>query len=242
MSQYTREIFTRSPAVGHRMSKRILIAAVVCAAVAAAAPVHAAGPVTLETVIKKVQEQQKKTQTLQASFRQEKELALLAKPDVSTGTFIYSKPNNVLWTYDAPKRVQMVIANGMLTTYYQDLGKAERIDVKRFEDRIFKYMGASGAIDELARYFDFTFTDSKSKPVYVLDLTPKNRAVSKRVRRIKLWIDKTTYLTSKIEYTEGDGDVTRYEFTNVKINEPVPQSRFALHIPANVKVEQMKVQ
>ena len=242
MSQYTREIFTRSPAVGHRMSKRNLIAAVVCAAVAAAAPVHAAGPVTLETVIKKVQEQQKKTQTLQASFRQEKELALLAKPDVSTGTFIYSKPNNVLWTYDAPKRVQMVIANGTLTTYYQDLGKAERIDVKRFEDRIFKYMGASGAIDELARYFDFTFTDSKSKPVYVLDLTPKNRAVSKRVRRIKLWIDKTTYLTSKIEYTEGDGDVTRYEFTNVKINEPVPQSRFALHIPANVKVEQMKVQ
>lgn len=228
--------------VGHRMSIRNLIAAMVCAAVTAAAPLPAAGPVTLETVIKKVQEQQKKTQTLQASFRQEKELALLAKPDISTGTFIYSKPSNVLWTYDAPKRVQMVIAGGVLTTYYQDLGRAERIDVKRFEDRIFKYMGASGAIDELARYFDFTFTDSKSKPVYVLDLTPKNRAVSKRVRRIKLWIDKTTYLTSKIEYVEGDGDITRYEFTNVRINEPVPQSRFAVHLPANVKVEQMKVQ
>ena len=51
---------------------------------------------------------------------------------------------------------------------------------------------ASGAIDELARYFDFTFTDSKSKAVFVLDLTPKNRAVAKRVQRIKLWIDKTT--------------------------------------------------
>ncbi len=242
MTQYTREIFVIAPQVGHRMSKRILIAAIVCAAVTAAAPLPAAGPVTLETVIKKVQEQQKKTQTLQASFRQEKELALLAKPDISTGTFIYSKPSNVLWTYDAPKRVQMVIAGGVLTTYYQDLGRAERIDVKRFEDRIFKYMGASGAIDELARYFDFTFTDSKSKPVYVLDLTPKNRAVSKRVRRIKLWIDKTTYLTSKIEYVEGDGDITRYEFTKVRINEPVPQSRFAVNLPANVKVEQMKVQ
>ena len=242
MVQYTREIFMNSPRVAHRMSKRNLIAAVLCMAVAAAAPARAAGPVTLETVIKKVQEQQQKTQTLQANFRQEKELALLAKPEVSTGTFIYSRPSNVLWTYDAPKRVQMVIAGGILTTYYQDLGRAERIDVKRFEDRIFKYMGASGAIDELARYFDFTFTDSKSKPVYVLDLTPKNRAVSKRVRRIKLWIDKTTYLTSKIEYTEGDGDITRYEFTNVRINEPVPQSRFAVHLPANVKVEQMKVQ
>jgi outer membrane lipoprotein-sorting protein len=223
------------------MSKRSFIAAVVCTAAVAAAPMHAAG-VTLDAVIKKVQEQQKKTTTLQANFRQEKELALLSKPEVSTGTFVYSRPNNVLWQYAAPKKVQMVIAGGVLTTYYADLGKAERVDVKRFEDRIFKYMGASGAIDELARYFDFTFTDSKSKPVYVLDLTPKNRAVSRRVRSIKLWIDKTTYLTTKIEYVEGDGDITRYEFSNIRINEPVPQSKFALQLPANVRVEQMKVQ
>jgi outer membrane lipoprotein-sorting protein len=223
------------------MSHRSFIAAVVCTAAVAVAPMHAAG-VTLDTVIKKVQEQQKKTTTLQADFRQEKELALLSKPEVSTGTFVYSRPNNVLWQYAAPKKVQMVIAGGVLTTYYADLGKAERVDVKRFEDRIFKYMGASGAIDELARYFDFTFTDSKSKPVYVLDLTPKNRAVSRRVRSIKLWIDKTTYLTTKIEYVEGDGDITRYEFSNIRINEPVPQSKFALQLPSNVRVEQMKVQ
>jgi outer membrane lipoprotein-sorting protein len=215
--------------------------AVVCALAAAAFSASAA-PVTLAQVIKQVQEQQKKTSTLQADFRQEKELALLAKPEVSTGTFLFSRPSNVLWTYEAPKRVQMVIANGVLTTYYPEIGKAERIDVKKFEDRIFKYMGATGAIDELARYFDFTFTDSKSKPTYLLDLTPKNKAVAKRVQRIKLWIDKKTFLTSKIEYVEGDGDVTRYEFTNLRINEPVPPSRFALSMPPTVRVEQMKIQ
>lgn len=224
------------------MSRRTISVAVLCAVLAGASPLPAAGPVTLETVIRKVQEQQRKTQTLQADFRQEKELALLAKPEVATGTFVYSKPSNVLWTYKSPKRVEMVIANGIMTTWFPELGKAEQIDVKRFEDRIFKYMGASGAIDELARYFDFTFTDSKSKPVYVLDLTPKNRAVSRRVQRIKLWIDKTTYLTSRVEYVEGDGDITRYEFTNLRINEPVPSSRFALSLPSSVKVEQMKMQ
>lgn len=223
------------------MSCLALACAVVLGATLPAAPLSAA-PVTLAQVIKKVQEQQKKTSTLQADFRQEKELALMAKPEVSTGKFIFSRPSNVLWTYEAPKRVQMVIANGVLTTWYPELGKAERIDVKKFEDRIFKYMGATGAIDELARYFDFTFTDSKSKPVYTLDLTPKNKAVAKRVQRIKLSIDKTTYLTSRVEYVEGDGDITRYEFTNMRINEPVPPSRFALNMPANVRVEQMKIQ
>ena len=224
------------------MSKRILMAAGLL--LAAALPLSSAPKPTtsLDTVVKKIQEQQKKTQTLQATFRQEKELALLAAPEVSSGTFVFSKPNNVLWSYDTPKRVQMVIAGGTLTTYFPDLNKAERIDVKRFEDRIFKYMGATGAIDELAKYFDFTFTDSAKTGTFVLDLTPKNKAVTKRVRRIKIWIDKQTYVTSKIEYVEGDGDVTRYEFTNIRLNEPVPQSRFALTLPPSVKVEQMKLQ
>ena len=222
-------------------TNKVLCVAALCALFATAFGA-AAAPVTLAQVIKQVQEQQKKTSTLQADFRQEKELSLLAKPEVSTGTFVFSRPSNVLWTYEAPKRVQMVIANGVLTTYYPEIGKAERIDVKKFEDRIFKYMGATGAIDELARYFDFTFTDSKSKPTYLLDLTPKNKAVAKRVQRIKLWIDKTTFMTSKIEYVEGDGDVTRYEFTNLRINEPIPPSRFALSMPSSVRVEQMKIQ
>lgn len=226
------------------MFTRPFLTAAVCAATLAM-PLAAASrpaPVTLESVIKNVQEQQKKTQTLQADFRQEKELALMAKPEVSTGTFVFSKPNNVLWSYDAPKRVQMLISGGQLTTYYPQLNKAERIDVKRFEDRIFKYMGASGAIEELGRYFDFTFTDTASSPTWVLDLTPKSRTVARRVKHIKIWIEKSSYLTTKLEYVEGDGDLTRYEFAHIKVNNPVEQSRFTLNLPPNVKVEQMKLQ
>lgn len=197
---------------------------------------------SLDEVIRKVQLAQAKTNTLQADFRQEKSLALMAKPEVSTGRFIYSKPNNVLWTYDAPKRVTMLIADGMLTTYYPDLKKAERIEVKRYQDRIFKYMGASGAIDELGAWFNFTFTNTSDKPYYALDLDPKSKTIAKRVRHIRIYIDKTSYLTTQFEYTEGDGDKTRYEFTNVKVNAPVEQSRFTLQLPSSVRVEQMKLQ
>jgi outer membrane lipoprotein-sorting protein len=227
------------------MSMREKMLAAILAAASLASPLAAApkpSPVSLEEVVKKVQLQQKKTATLQATFRQEKELALLSKPEVSTGTFIFSRPNNVLWSYDAPKRVQMLIADGMLTTYYPDLGKAEKLDVTRFQDRIFKYMGATGAIDELARYFDFTFTDNAANPAWMLDLNPKSNIVAKRVRHIKIWIDKKTYLTTRLEYVEGDGDITRYEFTNIRLNEPVAQAKFVLNMPSNTRVEQMKLQ
>ena len=195
----------------------------------------------LESVIKNVMEQQRRTNTLEADFRQEKVMALMASPEVSTGSFVFSKPNQVLWKYDAPKQVTMLIAGGFLTTYYPNLNKAERVEVKKYQDRIFKYMGASGAIDELARYFDFTFTNSAANPAYVLDLTPKTRTIAKRARHIKIWIDKKSYLTTRFEYVEGDGDTTRYEFTNLRINKPVASDRFALNLPPTVRVEQTKL-
>jgi outer membrane lipoprotein-sorting protein len=221
-----------------------LFSVAICAA-ALSLPVFAArtaDPNSLDEVIRKVQEQEKTTGTLEADFRQEKILALLAKPEVSTGHFTFSKPNNVLWRYDAPKRVEMLIANGMLTTYYPELNKAEQIEVKRYQDRIFKYMGASGAIDELAAYFDFTFRNVSDAPSFELDLKPKTKGIAKRVRHIKIWIDKKSYLTTKFEYTEGDGDITRYEFTNVRVNQPIEQRRFTLNLPANVRLETMKLQ
>ncbi len=217
----------------------VAISAAVLSLPAFAAPVD---PNSLDEVIRKVQAQQKTTSTLEADFRQEKILALLAKPEVSTGHFTFSKPNNVLWRYDAPKRVEMLIANGMLTTYYPELNKAEQIEVKRYQDRIFKYMGASGAIDELGAYFDFTFRNVSTAPSFELDLKPKTKGIAKRVRHIKIWIDKKSYLTTKFEYTEGDGDITRYDFTNVRVNQPIEQKRFTLSLPPNVRVETMKLQ
>jgi outer membrane lipoprotein-sorting protein len=229
--------------VGCRMSTKRLVSAAISVALAAL-PALAATPNvdSLDEVVHRVQEAQKQTNSLEADFRQEKTLALLAKPEVSTGHFTFSKPNNVLWRYDAPKRVDMLIANGIMTTYYPDLNKAEQIEVKRYQDRIFKYMGASGAIDELAAYFDFTFTNVANDPFYLLDLKPKTKGIAKRVRHIRIWIDKKSYLTTKFEYVEGDGDMTRYEFTSVRVNQPIDHGRFTLNLPSTVRVEQMKLQ
>ncbi|HUF16550.1 MAG TPA: outer membrane lipoprotein carrier protein LolA [Thermoanaerobaculia bacterium] len=198
-------------------------------------------PVTLDSVVRKVSAQQKATRTLTADFKQEKAHGLLAKTEVSAGTFLFSAPNKVLWVYDQPRPVTMLIADGWLTTYYPTLAKAEKMEVKRFEDRIFKYLGAAGAIDELGKYFNFRFVDPKNESFYRFELQPKTKALARQVRQIRIWIDKKTYLTSQFEYVEGNGNSTRYEFSNIKVNAPVPASRFVLNLPATVKVEQMKL-
>lgn len=199
------------------------------------------GSGTLEHVVRRVAEEQKSTTTLQADFRQEKTLALLAEPEVSSGTFVFAQPNRVLWSYNDPRPVTMLIADGWLTTYYPELNRAEKLEVRKFEDRIFKYLGASGAIDELGKYFDFTFVESRTDRFYLLELEPKTRTIARRVRHIRIWIDRDTFLTTRFEYVEGDGDVTRYEFTNIRRNAPVPAARFTLSLPPSVKVEQIRL-
>jgi outer membrane lipoprotein carrier protein len=224
------------------MERRTVAAALAILAIAAAAVAAIPrGGETLEQVIREISERQKKIGTLEADFVQEKEMALLASSEKSTGRFVYSQPNRVLWTYDAPRQVTMLIADGRLTTYYPELNRAETLEVKRFEDRIFRYMGARGAIDELGKYFDFKFVNAKNDRFYTLELKPKTKTVERRVQRIKIWIDRTTYLTTRFEYVEGDGDLTRYEFRNIRINQPVADSKFVLNLPKSVRVEEIKV-
>ena len=196
----------------------------------------------IERVLREISSAQQKVQTLQADFRQEKSMSLLAGSDVSTGTFIFSRPDRVLWDYQAPRKLEMLISEGWLTTYYPELGKAERVEVRRFEERVFRYLGAAaGAIDDLDRYFNFRLVDAEASPTYTLELTPKSSRIAKRVRKIKVWIDRESYLTTALEYEEGDGDLTSWQFTDIRVNQPVPDSRFQLQLPSDVRVDTLSL-
>jgi outer membrane lipoprotein-sorting protein len=195
----------------------------------------------MDAVLQKVAKVQSGTTTLEADFRQEKTLGLLAEPAVSTGRFSYRKPNSALWVYSEPKPVIMLIAGGSMTTYYPDLKKAERVSVASFEERIFRFMGAVSSVKELSKTFDFRFVDRAGEP-YRLELKPAAPGVARRVKGITLWIDRESYLVTGFEFREPDGDSTRYDFTNIRVNAALPASRFTLNLPPGVRVEQMKVE
>ncbi len=196
----------------------------------------------IEEVLAEVDARQKSVESLKATFRQTKEVGLLAEPEVSTGVFLYQKPNRVLWKYLEPRAVTMVIADGSMTTWYPELQKAEKMEVKSFEDRIFRYMGAgTGAIRELGKYFDFRFIEDHKSNQFILELEPKTRALEKRIKSITIWIDGKSYLTTGFEYVEGDGDLTRFEFSDVQMNPKLTAGSFQLDIPKNVKIETVRL-
>jgi outer membrane lipoprotein-sorting protein len=190
----------------------------------------------LAALLERVRLEQHDLKTLEARFVQNRVSSLLVNPEQSTGTFSYAAPARVRWEYTSPNPISVVIDGSEMTTWYRDLKRAERLKIGRYSNQVMKYMGASGSMQQLLDYFRVTLKvpDKKTDP-YQLDLIPKYPRIAKRIQSMTLWIEPQTFFPSRLRYVEGDGDVTEYQFKDVKINGRIPEDRFVLKIPQGVE-------
>ncbi len=180
-------------------------------------------------------------ETLEADFSQVKQSALLLEPDRSEGEFSYAAPDRVRWEYSLPQPVSLVIAGRLMTTWYRDIAKAERAQVGEQSDRVFRYLGAGTSLDALLKYFRVSMhlSPNRDDPLR-LELSPRFERVARRIQGIDLWLHPTLFLPVRLKYVEGDGDVTEYEFRNLRINVGIPDDRFELDLPRNVEVREVR--
>ena len=200
------------------------------------------GPQRLYALVERVKLEQHKLKTLEASFVQEQESSLLAKPETSRGTFSYAAPDRVRWEYLSPSPISIVIQGERMTTWYRDLKKAESLKVGRYSSQVFKYLGASGSLQTLLEYFTVKLKlPEKAGEPYRMELIPKYSRIAKRLKSMTLWIDDDLFLPVRLRYVDADGDSTEYHFENLKRNSGFPEDRFVLNIPKGVETRVINV-
>ena len=191
----------------------------------------------LEALLERMRFEHQRLATLEAEFTQLKESALFLEPTTSHGVFSYAAPDRIRWEYLGPDPISLLIANEEMTIWYRDLDRAERAEIGKQSQRILEYMGASASMDKLVQYFSVSLSMPKTaSDPFILRLSPRYERVAKRIRELETWIDSRLYLPLRLRYVEGDGDVTEYEFSNMRINEGLPDGRFVLEIPEAVEV------
>ncbi|MEM8930453.1 MAG: outer membrane lipoprotein carrier protein LolA [Acidobacteriota bacterium] len=195
----------------------------------------------IERLIEQIRYQQAKIETLQASFVQVRESELLLEPETSTGELSYRVPGSVLWDFAEPSNTLVRIDGGEMLTWFRDLGRAERVDVGRQTDQVLEYLSAGGSLDTLRRYFLITAKFPKdAETPYRLDLKPKFRRVAQRISGMAMELDRRAYFPVYLRYEEPTGDVTELRFSDVVVNEPIPDERFAIDLPADVEVRELE--
>jgi outer membrane lipoprotein-sorting protein len=197
----------------------------------------------LRALIDRVKLEQRKLSTLEASFAQRRESEMLVAPEESRGTFSFQVPDRVRWEYQSPKPLTLVIRGSEMTTWYRDLGRAERTNIGRYSGQVMRYLGAAGSLETLMQYFTLrvVFPDRRGA-AYQLDLEPRYERIAKRLTSMTLWLDGSTFLPVRLRYTEADGDTTEYRFADLRVNAALPAERFELTLPAEVEVRTLDLE
>ena len=203
-------------------------------------PVRAKEPksATLSQVLTRFDRVQAQIRTLSAEFVQTTRSPLLKSPVVAKGQFFLTKPDSVLWEYTDPEPMRFVVANGSYTGYFPERARAEKRDIKRWSERLFRFFGVGQGSSELGKFYEIALGASghDEQGTYLLVLSPKKRRVRKNVDEVKLWVDESTLLPVRIDYVGKDGNSREIRFLNTRLNPDLAAGLYNVKIPPGVPI------
>ena len=192
----------------------------------------------LDAVLSRFDQVQQNVRSLSADFTQTTVNPLFKEPMSSKGRFYMRKPDSVLWEYTFPEAMQFAIDKDEYTGYFPGRKKAERRDVHRWSEQIFRCFEVGQVSAELRKFYGIRLEDqgSNMNGTYLLVLDPTRRRVRKRVEEVRFWVDATTCLPAKVVYVNKEGATRTIVFHNVLLNPDLSASLFSVRIPSDVTV------
>lgn len=185
------------------------------------------------------------TKDLSASFQQTYFNKIYNRTERSHGHVVFKKPGKMRWDYAKPNG-KVIVANGKKLLMYepgqegepnqfleQDMGKAQLSNAMAF------LMGTGRLSDDFSfRQLD---TDHKQYPGgAVLELRP--RKPTPHYARLVFYVsfaEKTRGLVQRIVMIDSNGNRNRFDFSKLKFNTQVSESRFQFKPPAGSRRVQL---
>ena len=198
----------------------------------------AASGETLNQVLARFDRIQGQIRTLTAEFTQTTRSPLLKDPVIAKGRLYLTKPDSVLWEYSAPEPMRLVVAGGAYTGYFPERKRAEKRDIKRWSEQLFRFFGVGQGSKELGKFYEIALgeTGPDEKGAYLLVLSPKKHRVRKRFDEVRLWVDTTTLLPVRIDYVGKDGNEREIRLLNTRLNPDLATGLYNVTIPDDVPI------
>jgi len=193
---------------------------------------------SLDQVLARFDQVQGQIRTLSAEFVQTTRSPLLRDPIVAKGRFYLTKPDSVLWEYSAPEPMRFAVAEGKYTGYFPERKQAEKRDIKRWSEQLFRFFGVGQGSKELGKFYQIALGDPSQAGTgaYLLVLSPKKRRVKKRFDEVRLWVDAASLLPVRIEYVGKDGNEREIRLLNTRFNPDLAAGLYDVAIPAGVPI------
>ncbi|MGI9014416.1 MAG: LolA family protein [Phycisphaerales bacterium] len=170
--------------------------------------------------------------TVQAVFTQWRYSPLLKEPLKSSGE-VFVAEGNTLWHTQQPRETFMLVSAEELRMYYPQENLLEVYDIGRLGGELAS--SPVPRIEALRTRFSMTSLTMAEKTISV-QLAPKDADLAEFVSRVEVRIQRETALAERIEIFDAEGERTVISFTEIKVNEPLPQGKVQLNLPADVRI------
>ncbi len=166
------------------------------------------------------------TGTITSDFIQEKNLSVLSEKIISKGKFYFKKENNIRWEYTEPYQYLIIISNNQLFT--KDAKGQKQYDVQ--SNKMFQEMNKfiTGCIngDILKNTKDYKIEYYENNRKYYVKLIPYSEKVKQMLNEVHIYFNRNDLSVDGIKMIEAEGDYTKIDFINKKINTDISVEKF----------------
>jgi len=162
--------------------------------------------------------------SIHARFVQKKEMKILARPLVSTGTFIFEAPQSLRWQYHQPVASLLLMHEGRIRKFVGRNGKL-------VEEKGAQLDGMQMVLAQLSDWLDGRFSDNEMFRVVSADeahvvLEPHQPGLARLIPSIEIVFGKQRGLIDAIKLHEGPEAATTITFSDRILNEEIAETVF----------------
>ncbi|HET8887693.1 MAG TPA: outer membrane lipoprotein carrier protein LolA [Candidatus Angelobacter sp.] len=211
----------------------------------AAAPDGASsGGGNLQAVLARMNQTSQGFKSAQGDFEFETYQKLVDEKDTQKGRIYFRKNKSgvdAAFDIEGPAPKQVVYTDGKLRIFEKKINQVtERTVGKNKSDvEAFLSLGFGATGNDLARDYGVKLDGWETVDgvqTAKLDLTPKNEKLLQTYNKILLWIDPERDILLKQQFFERSGDYRLAHYTNMKLNQKVPEEVFRLKTNGNTKI------
>jgi outer membrane lipoprotein carrier protein len=167
--------------------------------------------------------------TMQCDFVQTKQLKLLNDRLVSKGKMCYQKSDKLRWEYTSPTSYVFILNGDKVLL--KNNNRNDVIDVKQNKlfREIARIMMSSVVGNCLSDEKNFKTSIASTPTEWVATMLPLKKDMKQMFQKIILHFNKQKSMVSSVELIEKNGDQTLIELKNIRQNESISASVFAVH-------------
>lgn len=202
-------------------------------------PAWGAESLSLDEVVRKIQDTYEQTGQVKARFTQTVVLKAMKKTEREEGSFYFKKPKRMRWVYTKPAAKELVINPEKAWLYVP----ADKVVYVQDADSLFRSTVSVrflAGIGKLREDFKISFAGDKEAEKaggYLLDLVPVKP--EEGVKKLQIAVNRESFQITRVILFDPYGNVTTLALSAIELNKNLPDSFFSFKVPAGVDVMDM---